>query len=98
QPDERADGLTSALIGLHGWGEDEGEVVAAVGSNAYGHHSATPFLTLRSHPGGTRLMVTLVVLTADPVVNASAEGAGARVEADGSVEIRFPDGTREFVS
>jgi hypothetical protein len=94
----RADGLTSALVGLHGWSDDEGTVVAAAGGNAYGHHSATPILTLPSHPGGTRLMVTLVVLSADPVVHASAEGARVRVTADGSVEIRFPDGRRESVS
>ncbi|CAM5368433.1 hypothetical protein SPURM210S_08447 [Streptomyces purpurascens] len=72
--------------------------MAAVGSNAYGHHSATPLLTLPSHPGGTHLLVTLVVLSADPAVHALVEGARVRAGADGAVEIRFPDGTRESVA
>ncbi|MGX5207837.1 DUF2264 domain-containing protein [Streptomyces violaceus] len=94
----RTDGLTSALVGLHGWSDDEGTVVAAVGANAYGHHSATPLLTLPSHPGGTHLLVTLVVLSADPAVHAVVEGTRVRAGADGGVEIRFPDGTRESVA
>ncbi|MGX1564869.1 DUF2264 domain-containing protein [Streptomyces sp. NPDC055506] len=91
----RADGLTSALVALHGWSDDTGTVVAAEGRNAYGHHSATPRLTLPSHPGGTRLLVTLVVLAIDPRV--PVIGARAWAAAGGSVEIRFPDGTRESV-
>ncbi|WP_329055291.1 DUF2264 domain-containing protein [Streptomyces violaceus] len=94
----RTDGLTSALVGLYGWSDDEGTVVAAVGANAYGHHSATPLLTLPSHPGGTHLLVTLVVLSADPEVHAVVEGTRVRAGADGGVEIRFPDGTRESVA
>ncbi|WP_248509079.1 T-complex 10 C-terminal domain-containing protein [Streptomyces sp. D2-8] len=79
----------------------------AVGVNAYGHHSATPYLTLPAHPGGTHLLVTLVVLSADPEVNGGptadgdphARGSGTRVRvtAAGEVEISFPDGTRERV-
>jgi hypothetical protein len=94
----RADGLTSALVGLHGWSDGEGTVVAAAGSNAYGRHSATPLLTLPSHPGGTRLLVTLVVLSADPVVHALVERTRVQAGVDGTVEIRFPDGTRESVA
>ncbi|MEU2273113.1 T-complex 10 C-terminal domain-containing protein, partial [Streptomyces olindensis] len=98
----RADGLTSTIVGLHGW-RDAGTAVAhAVGTNAHGHHSATPHLTLPAHPGGTHLLVTLVVLSADPEVNDDdphARGSGTRVRVTGAgeVEIRFPDGTRERV-
>lgn len=88
----RADGLTSALVGLHGWDAAEPSVVRAVGTNAVGHHSATPVLQL---PRARSLLVTLVVLSADP--QASLTGAGATVAADGTVEVRFPDGTVEHV-
>jgi hypothetical protein len=76
-------------------------VAHAVGTNACGHHSATPYLTLPAHPGGTHLLVTLVVLSADPETNggpyARRSGPRVRVAATGEVEIRFPDGTREWV-
>ncbi|WP_053198281.1 DUF2264 domain-containing protein [Streptomyces viridochromogenes] len=88
----RADGLTSALVGLHGWDDAEASVVRAVGRNAVGHHSATPVLQL---PQAPQLLVTLVVLSADP--HTSLTGAGATVAADGTVEVRFPDGTLERV-
>ena len=83
----RADGLTSAVVGLHGWGEGAGTVVAAEGSNAYGRYSATPVLE-----GTGALLVTLVSLGTAPHT-----GAEARVDVDGGVEVRFPDGTRERV-
>lgn len=89
----RADGLTSALVGLYGWGGAEGTVVHAVGANAVGEYSATPCLELAA---AVPVLVTLVVLSADPQV--SITGAGATVAGDGTVEIRFPDGTRERVS
>ncbi|MDQ0711456.1 hypothetical protein QFZ55_000908 [Streptomyces luteogriseus] len=97
----RADGLTSTVVGLHGWQGAGAAVAHAAGTNACGHHSATPYLTLPAHPGGTHLLVTLVVLSADPDVNGDphARGSGTRVRvaAAGEVEIRFPDGTRERV-
>ncbi|MGW3726729.1 DUF2264 domain-containing protein [Streptomyces sp. NPDC000851] len=88
----RADGLTSAILGLYGWSGADGTVAQAVGTNACGHHSATPVL---QRPDGAGLLVTLVVLSADP--HALRTGADATVDADGTVEIRFPDGTRERV-
>ncbi|MFF8395816.1 DUF2264 domain-containing protein [Streptomyces sp. NPDC016172] len=109
----RADGLTSTIVGLHGWQDARAAVAHAAGANACGHHSATPYLTLPAHPGGTHLLVTLVVLSADPEVNGDlkangdrktngdphARGSGTRVRVavSGEVEIRFPDGTRERV-
>lgn len=64
----------------------------ATGTNAVGRYSATPVLEL-AEAGG--LLVSLVVLTAEPAV--SLTGASATVAADGTVDIRFPDGTRERV-
>ena len=97
----RTDGLTSTVVGLHGWRGAAAAVAHAAGGNACGHHSATPYLTLPAHPGGTHLLVTLVVLSADPDVNGDphARGSGTRVRVAvaGEVEIRFPDGTRERV-
>ncbi|AMW15185.1 hypothetical protein A4E84_04735 [Streptomyces qaidamensis] len=72
----RADGLTSTIVGLHGWRDAGAAVAQAAGANAYGHHSATPHLTLPAHPGGTHLLVTLVVLSADPKVNGDLKANG----------------------
>ncbi|MBV7695158.1 DUF2264 domain-containing protein [Streptomyces sp. TRM70350] len=93
----RADGLTSTIVGLHGWGDTDGRVAHAVGTNAVGHHSATPCL---QRDAGARLLVTLVVLSADPDLDPVTVTSGTRatVDADGTVEIRFPDGTRERIS
>ncbi|MCL2550940.1 MAG: DUF2264 domain-containing protein [Actinomycetia bacterium] len=100
----RQDGLTSALVALLGWDGDGGDcrssVASARGHNAYGHHSATPVLTAR-HRGGTRILASLVVLSADPSVYGDAQalrtGTSATVTAEGSVRIVFPDGTAEQV-
>lgn len=89
----RADGLTSAIVGLYGWGDGPGTVARAVGTNAYGHHSATPVL---EGPGGSGpVLVTLVMLSGDP--HTPHTGASATLDSDGQVDIRFPDGTREQV-
>ncbi|MGW0821406.1 DUF2264 domain-containing protein [Streptomyces sp. NPDC002845] len=91
----RPDGLGSAVVALHGWDmEVSGAVAHARDANAYGVHSATPHLLLPVHPGGSRLLVTLVVLGTDPE---DALKASARVTADGAVRIRFPDGAEEEV-
>ncbi|WP_371581195.1 DUF2264 domain-containing protein [Streptomyces sp. NBC_01314] len=89
----RADGLTSVIVGLHGWGDGPGAVARAVGANAYGNHSATP--VLRGPAGSGPVLVTLVMLSGDP--RAPHTGASATVDAAGDVDIRFPDGTRERV-
>ncbi|MFE1838616.1 DUF2264 domain-containing protein [Streptomyces sviceus] len=80
-----ADGLTSAVVGLYGWGEEDGTVVAAEGTNACGQYSATPVLE-----GTGPLLVTLVALGTDVPLT----GADATLTSGGTVEIRFPDGTR----
>ncbi|MFI5794931.1 DUF2264 domain-containing protein [Streptomyces sp. NPDC051677] len=94
----RADGLASALVGLLGWDDATAEVARARGHNAYGEHSAVPVLTT-PHPGGTLLLATLVVLTADPLLSADTRpGARAVPVSDGVLEIRFPDGATETVT
>ncbi|WP_424921840.1 DUF2264 domain-containing protein [Streptomyces sp. wa1] len=97
----RADGLTTALTGVLGWDEDgrlpPGDVAQACDRNAVGHFSATPLLRLSRHPGGTRLLASLILLTADPDLrdDVAALGSRARVSAapDGTLEVVFPDGT-----
>ncbi|MER5306084.1 DUF2264 domain-containing protein [Streptomyces lasiicapitis] len=87
-------GLTSAVVGLHGWAEEEGvaEVDREVETNAYGPHSATPYLLARDHPGGGSVHVTLIVLTRDDVRPwALKEAIGCAVHGD-AVRITFPDG------
>lgn len=97
----RADGLSTALVGVLGWDENGrlpfGEVAHAQGRNAVGQFSAAPSLTLTHHHGGTRLLVTLVVLTADPKLRDDLADLCALAQAsaapDGTTEVRFPDGT-----
>ncbi|WP_188192150.1 DUF2264 domain-containing protein [Nonomuraea sp. SYSU D8015] len=58
----RADGLTSVVRGLHGY--TGAGVATARGVNAFGPHSATPYVICADHPGGTAVYVSLVLLTA----------------------------------
>lgn len=91
----RTDGLASVVVALHGWDtETHGAVAHTQEANAYGVHSATPHLVLPVHPGGVHLLVTLVMLGADPE---GARGASARVTEEGAVVVRFPDGVEEEV-
>ncbi|WP_311132086.1 DUF2264 domain-containing protein [Nonomuraea gerenzanensis] len=60
----RPDGLTSAVRALHGFTSTG--VVTSVGTNAYGHYSATPYVLAAGHPGGTALYVSLVWLGGVP--------------------------------
>ncbi|NWF29076.1 DUF2264 domain-containing protein [Streptomyces sp. PKU-EA00015] len=86
-----ADGLTSAVIGLHGWEEGDTGVSRQVEANAYGPHSATPCLTTSFHAPGC--YVSLIALSRD-TVHPEALRASASVEAaDGTVVIRLVDGT-----
>ncbi|ARX87923.1 hypothetical protein SMD44_07408 [Streptomyces alboflavus] len=87
-------GLTSAVVGLHGWGAEPeaADAVREVEANAYGPHSATPYLLAGAHPGGASVHVTLVVLTRDDVRPwALKEAIGCVVRGD-AVRVTFPDG------
>lgn len=90
-----ADGLSSALIALHGWdGGTEGAAVARdVQSNAYGPHSAISYLRSGPHPGGRSVHVSLVALSRDTLhPEALRDAVRVRAGAD-SVVLTFLDGT-----
>ncbi|MGV9881427.1 DUF2264 domain-containing protein [Streptomyces sp. NPDC003006] len=88
-----ASGLTSAVVALHGWDEEAG-IAREVAANAYGPHSATPFLVSPNHPGGDSVHVTLVALARDTIhPRALRESVTCAVDDDGGVRVRFPDGT-----
>lgn len=91
-----ATGLTSVVVGLHGWDAGrEGTVVRREGANAYGEHSATPCLRLESHPGGARFLVTLIALVGDAsaVPDAQELRDAVRVQVDDdTVRLTFADG------
>ena len=86
----RPDGLTSVAVALHGL---RGAAVArAVDANAYGVHSATPYLTALEHPGATAVYVSLIALTGDRIDPAAlAESIAVAVEGD-RVTVTYPDG------
>lgn len=88
----RPDGLASVVVGLRGL--PDAAVATSVDSNAYGVHSATPYLTAPAHPGGTAVYASLVVLTGDRIDPAALAGAFA-VAVEGEVlTVTFPDGER----
>ncbi|MEV0280687.1 DUF2264 domain-containing protein [Streptomyces sp. NPDC050610] len=65
-----AGGLVSAVVALYGW--TESAVRREAGANAFGPHSATPYLAFSGHPGGRTVHVTLAVLTRDGSVDPRA--------------------------
>ncbi|WJV45061.1 DUF2264 domain-containing protein [Streptomyces flavofungini] len=87
-------GLTSAVVGLHGWGAGPkaAGTVQEVEANAYGPRSATPYLLARDHPGGASVHVTLVVLSRDEVRPWALKEAIGCVVRDDTVRVTFPDG------
>ncbi|UIX29484.1 DUF2264 domain-containing protein [Streptomyces sp. GQFP] len=86
-------GLTSVVVALHGWDETSG-VAREVDANAFGPHSATPYLQRAAEsPGASRLFVTLVALTRDAVhPQALREAVSCAVTEEGRALIMFPDG------
>lgn len=85
------DGLTSALLALHPGAEEDGTLVRQARANAWGVHSATPALWWGTHPGGTRVLVSLIGLARHaPHPTALRERLAVRVEPR-RVRVRFPD-------
>ncbi|WP_049558397.1 DUF2264 domain-containing protein [Nonomuraea sp. SBT364] len=72
----RADGLTSVVRALHGY--DGAGLVTARGANAFGVHSATPYV-VAAHPGGDAVYVSLVLLG---VLEGEPPSPAASVEGD----------------
>ncbi|MER7245019.1 DUF2264 domain-containing protein [Kribbella sp. NPDC000426] len=87
----RVDRLTSVVVGLHGY--DSAAVRRGLDSNAFGPHSATPYLEAQHDGRGARVLVSAVVLSGDTVwPEAVAESIDVAV--DGlDVRLRFADGT-----
>jgi hypothetical protein len=85
----RPDGLTSVAAALHGF--SSAAVAEALDANAFGVHSATPYLVAPDHPGGSAVYVSLIVLTGDRVDPAALRTSiTAAVDGD-RVTVRLPD-------
>jgi len=59
----RSDGLISVVAGFHGF--ETAKVHRSSGTNPFGHHSATPYVTHRRELDAESTFVSLVVLTAE---------------------------------
>ncbi|MFF9455782.1 DUF2264 domain-containing protein [Streptomyces flaveolus] len=94
-----ADGLSSAVIALHGWGDGTqrgtAEVARDVQSNAFGPRSAIPYLRLDGHPGGRSTHVSLVALSRDRIDPQALRDVVSVRAGTGSptVALAFLDGT-----
>ncbi|MFC4117669.1 DUF2264 domain-containing protein [Nonomuraea zeae] len=87
----RADGLTSAVRALRGYTGTG--LVTAQGANAYGAHSATPYVVADAHPGGTAVYISLVWLAA---TGQEPPTPDVRVEGD-RVTLSLPGGDKVTV-
>jgi hypothetical protein len=89
-----SDGLVSAVVGLHGY--DDAGVHRGLGTNPFGVHSATPYLTA-PHQGEPLVLVNAVLLTRDALrPEAFAEGIDVAVEGT-TVRLGLPGGGVEIV-
>ena len=91
----RIDRLTTAMIGLYGYGG--ADVRRGLDTNAFGPHSATPYLDAEHDGKGPRVLVSAVVLSGDTVWPRQL-AESIEVTVDGfHVTVRFADGTRAGV-
>ena len=91
----RIDRLTTAMIGLYGFGG--AEVRRGLDTNAFGPHSATPYLEAEHDGKGPRVLVSAVVLSGDTVWPRQL-AESIEVTVDGfHVTVRFADGTQAGV-
>ncbi|GAB2600151.1 DUF2264 domain-containing protein [Kribbella endophytica] len=89
-----AEGLQSSVVGLHGY--TSAGVHRGLGVNAFGPHSATPYLTAQ-HTGEPAVLVHAVLLTRDELApQALAEGIDVQVD-DREITITLPGGGTEIV-
>lgn len=91
----RPDGLTSTVVGLHGF-TDSG-IQRRVGANAFGPHSATPYLTAR-HTGEPLVLVSAVVLTGDTLTPGTVAEAIKVTVSGHRVRLALADGEEFTVS
>ncbi|TDO47734.1 hypothetical protein EV643_10840 [Kribbella sp. VKM Ac-2527] len=88
------DGLMSAVVGLHGYAE--AGVHRGFGVNAFGPHSATPYLTA-GHDGEPKVLVHAVLLTRDAIPPEGLADA-IQVTVEGrEITITLPGGDAEIV-
>jgi hypothetical protein len=93
---ENADGLTSFVGALHGY-KDAG-VEERQNTNAFGRHSATPFLTAPPFSRSEAIFVSMVVLAGRPVDPVELLATIQRIEVEGRcVTIHGSDGESFFV-
>ncbi|WP_432935522.1 DUF2264 domain-containing protein [Kribbella sp. CA-253562] len=89
-----SDGLQSSVIGLYGY--TAAGVHRGLGANAFGPHSATPYLTA-PHTGEPAVLVHAVLLTRDALApQALAEGIDVAVQGR-EITITLPGGDTEIV-
>ena len=92
----RPDGLTSFIAGLAGF--DRADVLRLEEANAFGSHSAIPFLVGDAPVDGEAIYVSLVVLTAEPLDPDEARGTAAVLEVSREqVRLLFRDGEELLV-
>lgn len=82
----RDDGLTSAIIGLYGW--RAADIARHTDSNAFGRHSAIPYLTADT----AGVHISLVLLTGEPVVPERLRKAVDVTVEGWTVVVRLPRG------
>jgi hypothetical protein len=87
-------GLVSYLAGLHGF--SRAGVARFEGTNAFGRHSASPFLESAETVEGEAVYVSLVVLTRDEL-DPETVRAGIAVHVDGRVVEITVDGGERFL-
>ncbi|WP_427895591.1 DUF2264 domain-containing protein [Kribbella sp. GL6] len=89
------DRLSSVVVGLHGY--ERAGVRRGLDSNAFGPHSATPYLEVEYDGKDPRVLVAAVVLSGDTVwARQLGESIGVTVHGT-RVSVRFADGTRAGV-
>ena len=92
----RRDGLTALVAALHGF--DASGVARSRGTNPFGHHSATPYLTAGPSASPEAIYVSLVALAGRRILPHEAMAEVPRVEVTGrQVLICCRDGERFFV-
>jgi hypothetical protein len=91
----RADGLTSFVAALHGF--DAPAVHRTQGTNPFGRHSATPYLTHGGSLAAEAIFVSLVVLTADDLDPENARRVVAQLEVSGREVVLCLDGEWWFL-
>lgn len=92
----RADGLTSFIGALHGFGA--GDIQRFVGVNPFGYHSATPYLWSEPSERAEGVYISLVVLTGELFDPVKAMAGVRDLEVRGrQVLFSRPDGERFLV-